>query len=929
MIGQRLAHYLIVEKIGAGGMGVVYRARDERLNRDVALKVLPTGSLADEEARRRFRNEAFALSRINHPNIATIHDFNSHEGIDFVVMEYIQGEDLAKRIEAGPLPVADALRIGRQIADALEEAHQQGIIHRDLKPGNILVTPKGQVKVLDFGLARIFDPEGDPDLTSTSLSGDFTSTMGTLAYMSPEQLRGNRADERSDIWSFGVVLFEMTTGKRPFDDRHAPRLIDAIFNSAPQRPRNLNPDISPEVEQVILKTLEKNPELRYQSARELRVDHERLTGGISGPVATAPRPVWYKNWLVWAAAGPVVLLLLWMGISDWRPAAPPRAERAVVLMGDFQNDTGEPALEQTLRDLLTVSVEQSRHVRVFPSSRLPEVLRRMGRDAPVKIDEALGREICQREGLQAVVLGSVRSLGDRYVVVVRAIGPSGQDLVSAQSQAATMVQIPAALDEIAQQLRTGLGESLAAVQQTSAPLASVTSPSLDAVRFFTQGRQKLYAGDPQEAIIFFRRALELDPQFASAHEYLGIAHIHLNDMVRAEQHLADAAKLADRVTEAERHKILGDYHMVRRNYEEACAHYQVLVQLQPLDPAPYINLGWCNENKQDFDAAVAASEKAVELSPGPRPKINLASQVLRRGDVARAAKLAQEILDELPSDAIGRSLLSHAQFLSGRPEEARATLEPLIGRGSATELTARIALADLAMATGRYRDARAHLETGIIAAEKGGNQFEGTRAAIALAELLIDMGSTSQLAAALRRVPAPTEDPNLILLLGRIQARGGLLPAARETARRLDAIAADKPYATLRSFQHMMNAELALATGDLATAVEQAETAVRYENSPIALETAARTYAAAGKYAEAIRAYEELVSRGGQRILAYDRPGTRSVSRAYYELGRLAEKNGDAARARIHFEKFLQYWSNPDEGLAPAIHARRALGKSN
>src|SRR2546422_5670094 len=306
MIAETLTHYRIVEKIGEGGMGVVYRARDERLDRDVAIKVLPTGTLADDTARKRFRKEALALAKLSHPNIGVIHDFDTQEGVDFLVMEYIAGTTLAERLTAGALPEKEVLAVGAQIVAALEEAHEHGVVHRDLKPGNILVTPKGQAKVLDFGLAKLLRPESEIS-TTDNLSGT-VALAGTLPYMSPERLRGEPADARSDIYGAGAVLYEMATGQRPFREELATRLADAILHQPTVSPRALNARVSPELERIILKCLDKEPENRYQSAKELAVDLRRLVSPSAVlPVAARHRFVQrYGRDAVTAACLPVV-----------------------------------------------------------------------------------------------------------------------------------------------------------------------------------------------------------------------------------------------------------------------------------------------------------------------------------------------------------------------------------------------------------------------------------------------------------------------------------------------------------------------------------------------------------------------------------------------------------------------------------------------
>jgi serine/threonine protein kinase len=347
MIGRTLGHYRVVEQLGAGGIGVVYRARDLRLDRDVALKVLPAGTVADERARSRFRREALTLSQLNHPNIAVVHDFDSDEGVDFLAMEYVAGETLAAKLARGPLPEGEVVRLGTQIAEALEEAHERDIIHRDLKPGNVMVTPKGRVKVLDFGLAKLVRPiEVDAATASLAETGAGT-VMGTVPYMAPEQLQGKTVDGRADLYALGAVLYEMATGRRPFPDKQPTQLIAAILTQAPQPPRELNGQVSRGLEAITLKALEKKPEQRYQSAKAVLEDLTRL--GIPGSVLTAQRPAPRRRWAIPAivAAGLVAALGILLGLNVGKlrerlfGRGGPRIESIAVL--PLQNLSGDSA----------------------------------------------------------------------------------------------------------------------------------------------------------------------------------------------------------------------------------------------------------------------------------------------------------------------------------------------------------------------------------------------------------------------------------------------------------------------------------------------------------------------------------------------------------------------------------------------------------
>ena len=927
MIGTTLGHYRVLEKIGAGGMGVVYRAHDEQLDRDVALKVLPPGTLSDEASRKRIRKEALALSKLNHPNIATVHDFGTQEGVDYVVMEYIVGRTLEYQLHGKSLPESEVIRLGMQIAAALEEAGERGIVHRDLKPGNLMVTAKGQLKVLDFGLARPLHTEaGDLTLSFT----DLQSATGTMPYMSPEQLREQEVDVRSDIWAAGAVLYEMATGHRAFSETQYPRLVDAILNRAPRRPTELNPEISPGLENIILRALEKEPARRYQSARELLIAQEQLqvsSRSVPGiPRPRIPRRLRDPSKKLLLAAGFLALLLAsWLGWRSWVAHTSTRPH-PLVLIGEFENRTGEAVFDQTLQELIATALEQSHFVSILPRSRVQDALVRMERLPKTPIDETIGREICQREGLQALVLGSISRLGDRYVLLARAESPSGQNLASVQDVAPGAGQVLAQLDGIVQRLRTGLGESLASVKESSAPLAQVTSSSLEAVRYFTLGKQRLHAGDPRGAVSLMERAIQVDPSFAMAHEYLGVAYQNMSELDRSEDELRVAAQLSNRVTETERLKILGDYNLIIYNFDEACEDFRALVQLQPQDPAPYQGLGICYARKMDMDASLAQTQKGLEMQPrSVSVRYNLSRTYFMKGDKARAIEVAQEILRENPSYADAMRIVGVTYELDGKFGEARRMFEGMIRSGGDGEVVGQSALADLALATGRYREARPHLEAGAVAADKQGDKLAAAREKIVLAELLFSTGSPGQAVQVLSQIQPATADPTLILLLGRAYARLRQLGEAQKMLRMMTELSVKKPYPRLRSLQNALQAEVSLAEGKPAVAVEAAEKADQFSDTTGALETLGRCYEAAARNDEAIRAYERLLARAPELADSEDGPTFHRVVELHYHLGTLYQKTGQTDLARTQLQTFLKAWSEADANLEMRKDAEQRL----
>lgn len=921
MIGRTLGHFRILEKLGAGGMGEVYRARDEHLERDVAIKVLPAGTLADDAARKRFRQEALALSKLNHPNIATVHEFATDSHVDFLVMEHVAGTTLDDKLAAGPLAEKEILLLGAELAEGLAAAHEQGVIHCDLKPGNLHVTADGRLKILDFGLARFLSPAGEA--AATQSASQISDAAGTLPYMSPEQINGAPPDPRSDIYAAGAVLYEMATGQRLFPNEREPqRQLAAILHRAPRPPRALNPHISAGLESVILKCLEKDPEHRYQSAREILADLRRLGAGSTVPV---PRTERTSSRALRLAAGALAVLLVGGGLSYWWHARASLTRQPAVLVGEFENRTGEPIFDQTLPELVTASLEQSHYLNVFPSSRVPDVLQRMEKPVTSRIDEEIGREICQREGLEAVVLGSISRLGSSYLLLARAVRPGGQTIVTIHQTIIDASHVPAELDVVVQKLRTGLGESASAVQETSAPLERVTSASLEAIRYYTLGKQRLQAGDPQQAVVFLQKALGLDPNFAMAHEYLGVAYSNLEDDGRSIQELYKASQLATRVSEVERYKILGDYNLVSGNFEEACANYQVLAQLQPRDPAPRANLGLCYEGKFDFDSAIRETQAALQIQPVVTAEGNLARFYFLKGDEVKAISTAQELLRSHPSHPEILTTLSRAYLSSGQMTQAEGTFETMVRADGDAEVAGRAGLADLALATGRHREARAQLESTIIAAENRGYKFAATQSRMALAELALAEGTPEQFARAISHVDPTENHPIILLLLGRLYAQGHRPGDAEKIVRTLSTLASQRPFPRHNSFLSLLRAELLLAQGNAAASVEEAQKAVEYENSTLAAETLARCLAAAGKTDEAIRQYELVLARTPERIASYDAPAFHHIVEIHYRLGLLYLKAGQADRGRSELETFLKYWSRPDPDLEIYKDAEKRL----
>ena len=546
MIPTRLSHYRIVQQIGAGGMGVVYRAHDEHLDRDVALKVLPQSMVTDERTRQRFRKEALALAKLNHPNIGAIYEFGNDAGVDFLVMEFISGVTLDAKLSGGALPEKDVLRFGMQLADGLDAAHSQGIVHRDLKPGNIRLTPDGRIKILDFGIAQFVASKGDSAETVTLTQHD--SIMGTVAYMSPEQIRGQRADVRSDIYSTGVVLYEMATGKRPFADRSGPQLISAILETPPSPPTSRNHAISPALESIIVKALDKEPDRRYQSARELRVDLERLSSGIV-PIQPARVP----SKIPFAIAAAILLFLVGAGFLLTKselfkktpvaqitsPSSPQR--RSVAVLG-FHNLSQKPEnawLSTALSEMLTTELAAGEQLRTIPG----ENVSRLKNDLSLPEADSYARDtlkqIYDRLGSDLVVLGSYVESGDGVRLDFRM-----QDAVSGEtlltfSEKGKSSELLDLVSRTGTDLRAKLALASITPGEVAGVLAAVPSTA-DATRLYAMGLEKLRVFDSQSARELLQKAVEAAPKYALAHAALSRAWSALG----YDAHAADEAKKA-------------------------------------------------------------------------------------------------------------------------------------------------------------------------------------------------------------------------------------------------------------------------------------------------------------------------------------------------------------------------------------------------
>ena len=716
MEANKVSHYRILEKLGAGGMGEVYLAEDMKLGRKVALKILSEEFTTNKDRLNRFEQEACAASALNHPNILTIHEVGEDSGIHFIATEFIDGKTLRRHMSKSPLEASEILDISVQVASALEEAHGAGIVHRDIKPDNIMIRRNSHVKVLDFGLAKLTEA---PDRSASDAEAstrvlvqtDAGVVMGTSHYMSPEQTRGKPVDARSDIWSLGVVMYEMVAGRTPFEGETSTDVIVAITQKEAPPLGRFAPNVPPELEWIVTKTLRKDKDERYQTVKELLTDLRRLkqklefeaelerstapdsatrsaiTGAPAVPTisgraaftaeATGTHPTSSAEYIVSeikrhktgaTLIAALVVLAIGAGVFFYFNRAQALTDKDTVLIADFVNTTGDSVFDGTLKQALAVQLGQSPFLNIYSDERVREALRFMGRPPDERITKDIAREICQRQGLKALLAGSVSSLGSNYVITLDAINAqSGESIARQQVEANSKEQVLSALGKAALELREKLGESLSSIKKHDVPIEQATTSSLEALKAYAMGNEERARGNNQEEIRFYKRAIELDPNFAMAYARIAVFHGNRDEMEEAQPYAQKAFDLRDRVSERERLYISEKYYnYVLGDVDKAMEVLQTWTRLYPNDFIPHNNLALRYQEQGRYEEALKEALEAVRLSPNnTAARDNLIGTFAALGRFDEAAEALEQLRKLYPDGQTVHFNDYHFAFVRG------------------------------------------------------------------------------------------------------------------------------------------------------------------------------------------------------------------------------------------------------------------------
>ncbi|HKW62860.1 MAG TPA: protein kinase [Candidatus Acidoferrum sp.] len=933
--GTRLGDFQIVSFLGAGGMGDVYRAKDLRLERDVAIKVLPSFVSVDPERLRRFEQEAKAAAALNHPNILAVFQMGSYEGAPYLVSELLEGETLREQVKRGPVPPKKSVDYAVQIARGLAAAHEKGIVHRDLKPENLFVTRDGRIKILDFGLAKLLHTDGETQLTKQTLDTQPGAVMGTAGYMAPEQVRGLAADHRADIFAFGAILYEMLTGKRAFSKSTSADTMSAILNEDPPPISQATPSVPPALERAVQRCLEKNPEQRFQSASDLAFALELSPdSGPSSARTTAsakPRTAWK-----WITAAAVALALL-SGILLWRPWQPRRLNaKDTIVLADFTNTTGDSVFDDALKQALSVGLRQSPFFKILSDQKIQDTLKLMNRPADQRLTPEVAREICQRTGSKALLVGSISSLGSEYVVGLNAIHcASGNKLVQDQAEAQRKEEVLKTLDQLTRNLRATLGESLSSVQKYDTPLTEATTSSLEALKAFSLAEKAQNEKGDVAAIPYYKRAIELDPQFAAAYAQLGNVYVaNLTEPGEAAEYVQKAYELRERVSEHEKTIITINYHAyvtgeLEKTAEESEQGAQAFPESTSFD---FLNsAGLMYEYLGEYEKAVSFEREAIRADPENADNYsNLMEDYIALGRVEEAKATYLQAVERNRENGFLHGDMYIIAFLLGDSAEMRHQVELTYGKPGEEDFLLSTE-ADFSGFNGLNQKAREFARQAVVSATR--SDLKETAALWRLNSALreAEFGNRRQAREEVREglALAGTRDAKTMAAL--TLARTGDFAGAQKL---IDELAKLFPLNTAINGYWLPCARgyLEFQQGKPAQALKSLQAASRYEYGmpppqfgPNALlypiYVRGQAYLQLHQAKEAAAEFQKMLDH--RSMVAY----SPLASLVRVQIARAYAMQGDTAKAKVAYQDFLTLWKDADPDIPILKEAKTEYAK--